>query len=123
MDSASHRSQSLSYKAMEKAVCPLEPILLQNSKYSRLNPREAETCGPGSHIANMGRTGFWDWLSKPLLIIPGSHNLAHLDYYSILEMGVKCMWIVGDLVMKGPMNTSDLRFNVVSKLETTDCKA
>lgn len=108
---------------MEKAVCPLEPILLQNSKYSRLNPREAETCGPGSHIANMGRTGFWDWLSKPLLIIPGSHNLAHLDYYSILEMGVKCMWIVGDLVMKGPMNTSDLHFNVVSKPETTDCKA
>lgn len=71
----------MSYKAMEKAICPSEPILVQNSKYSRLNPREAETC----RLANMGRTGLWDWLSKSLLIIP------HFDYYSVLEMGVKCM--------------------------------
>lgn len=119
MDLASHRSQWLSYKAMEKAVCPSEPILVQNSKYSRLNPREAETC----RVANIGRTGLWDWLSKPLLIIPGPHNLAPFDYYSVLEMGVKCMWIVGDLVMKGPVTLSDLHYNVVSKPETTDGRA
>lgn len=96
MDSASHRSQWLSVKATEKVVSPSEAIRLQNSKYPRLKPREQRPAGY-VHILQIGGgplawpSGTSFQLSKSLLIIPGFNNLAHFDYYRVLEMGVKCM--------------------------------